>query len=204
MALSQKPQRDPSAGSGTENDSDAALMQAVGRGEEKALEELIQRWQNPLINFFYRSVGSREKAEDLTQNLFIKLYQASARYEPRARFSTYLFSIARHLLINEWRRSRRDPLGNPDASALEWQVAADSDRKVMEIEEAFQQALLHLPPNHREAILLFKQQDLSYLEIAEVMDTTESSVKTWIFRARQKLKELLKDQLASAPDHIQP
>lgn len=187
-----------------EAEPDVLLMLEVARGHEPSLVALMEKWQGPLINFFYRSLGSREQAEDLTQVLFVKLYRAAPRYEPRAKFSTYLFSIARHLMINEWRKSRRDPLGNPDPEALSWQMAEDSDRRVSEIEEAFHAALQQLPPNHRNAILLYQQQELSYQEIAEVMDATESSVKTWIFRARQKLKELLKDHLESEPTHSAP
>lgn len=180
-----------------DSDPDASLMLAVGTGDEAALRILINKWQNPLINFFYRSVNSRPLAEDLTQVLFVKLYQAAPRYEPTAKFSTYLFAIARRLLINEFRKQQRKPLEPVDPADLGGSVSGRQPLETMEIEEAFQYALAELPDNHREAILLFKQQELSYQEIAEVMGAPESSVKTWIFRARQKLKASLQDLFES-------
>ncbi len=185
------------ASASAETDPDASLMLAVASGDEAALRILIQKWQNPLINFFYRSVNSRPLAEDLTQVLFIKIYQAAPRYEPTAKFSTYLFAIARRLLINEFRKQQRKPLETVDPADLGGSVSGRRPLQTMEIEEAFQLALGELPDNHREAILLFKQQEFSYQEIAESMGATESSVKTWIFRARQKLKASLKVLLES-------
>lgn len=179
-------------------DEDVSLMMAMAQGNEAAFTQLVRKWQSPVINFFYRSTGSRETAEDLAQVLFIRLFRAAARYTPTARFSSYLFSIARRLLINEYRRARRKPetVIDPGDFATVRSDSEDSGR-LSEIEEAFQHALQSLPENHRAAILLLQQQDLSYEEIADALGTTESSVKTWIFRARQKLKHLLKDHLQS-------
>jgi len=180
----------------TELDPDMQSMLEVARGNDAALAGLIEKWQKPLINYFYRSLNSREQAADLTQILFINLYRAAPRYQPTAKFSTYLFSIARRLLINEYRKNQRNPMDLVDPATLSnWTHTARANLNTMEIEEAFQEALKTLPDNHRDALLLYKQQELSYQEIAEIMNATESSVKTWIFRARQKLKAILKDQL---------
>ena len=169
-------------------DADVQAMLRLGAGEEQALNELVDRWQQPLVNFFYRSLRDVEQAEDLTQVVFIRLYRAAPRYRPQAKFTTYLFHIARRLLINEYRRRQRKPLEAVDPTELS---AVDDDttaRNVREIEEAFERALLDLPENHRTAILLLKQQELSYQEIAATMGASESAVKTWIFRARKALK----------------
>lgn len=176
-----------------DSDPDVLLMKEVATGDEAALRMLIQKWQNPLINFFYRSLQSREQAEDLTQTLFIKLYQAAPRYKATAKFSTYLFAIARRLLINEYRRSQRKPLDLVDPAEMKGSVSGRKELETMEIEEAFQLALRELPENHREALLLYKQQELSYQEISEILGVPESSVKTWIFRGRQRLRESLKE-----------
>ncbi len=191
-ASSDTPSPDPPT---IENDRDVVLMQTVAAGDDRAMAEIVQRWQRPLINYFYRSVGSVQQAEDLSQILFVKLYKAAPRYEPTAGFSTYLFSIARRLLINEYRRAQRKPLEPVDPADLNASVSGRRELEAMEIEEAFQAALAELPDNHRDALLLYKQQEMSYQEIAETLETTESSVKTWIFRARQKLKSILKEQL---------
>ena len=178
-------------------DEDAELMMAVAKGDESALAQLIRKWQGPLINFFYRSLGSVEHAEDLTQLVFVRIYRAAGNYQPVARFSTYLFHIARRLLINEFRRRQRKPLETMDPAELR-AVDTSSGRdqqRIFELEEAFQQAITKLTEDQRTAILLLKQQELSYDEIADVMNQSVAAVKTHIFRGRQKLKEVLRKNL---------
>lgn len=174
-------------------DEDVRQMLRLKEGDESALTEIIERWKNPLLNFFYRSIQDYEASEDLAQLVFIRLYRAASTYEPRAKFSTYLFHIARRLLINEFRRQQRKPLVAVDPQDLHAVDEATSERTMQEIEEAFQYALKDVPEKQRTALLLFKQQELSYQEIAELMGATESAVKTWIFRARHSLKQALKD-----------
>lgn len=176
-----------------EADPNAELMLALRNGDETAFDQLVERWQSPLLNFFYRSLRSYEQSEDLAQMVFIRLYRAAPTYEPKARFSTFLFQIARRLLINEYRRSQRKPLESWDPSELQAFTSGLEARKFAELEEAFEQVLHKLPERQRTAILLLKQQELSYQEIANIMDANESAVKTWIFRARQFLKQELKD-----------
>ncbi len=172
------------------DDEDTACMRRLAAGDDSALAEIVKRWHTPLLNFFYRSTGSREDAEDLMQSVMIKLYRAAPRYRVEARFSTYLFVIARRVLQNHRRFFRRKMFGLVDNGSVSETFLADSDDgKVREIEEFFQTALKSLPESQRTAILLLKQQGMSYREIADAMRTNESSVKTWIFRARQKLKE---------------
>jgi len=181
--------------SSVEVDVDAQLMYRVAAGDESALTSLIDKWKNPLVNFFYRSIHSQAEAEDLTQTVFIKLYRAAERYEARAKFSTFLFHIARRVLLNEYRRQKRKPMHYEDPHDLRNDAVSDpeQERRQRELEEAFQQAITQLPEKHRTALLLFKQQQLSYQQIAETMKASENAVKTWIFRARTQLKELLQD-----------
>lgn len=173
-------------------DEDIGLMLRVKEGDEQALVELIERWQNPLINFFYRSISSRADAEDMAQVTFVKLYGAAKRYEPRAKFSTYLFHIARRVLLNEYRRRGRKPVHLLAPEDLPNPAEPDPELKLLELEEIFQRGLAQMPENHRTAILLLRQQELSYAEIADIMNTSESLIKTWIFRARQLLRNELK------------
>lgn len=175
--------------------TDVRLMKLVGAGDQQALRMLIAKWQGPMINFFYRSVYSVQTAEDLAQVVFIRLYRSAAKYEPQAKFSTYIFHIARNILINEHRRQKRKPADLYDPTDFTPEIAGNdsSARACNEIEEAFAKSVAELPEKQRTAILLFKQQQLSYEEIAAAMKTTVALVKTWIFRARQRLREDLKD-----------
>ncbi len=178
-------------------EDDIQLMRLVAEGDEGALRMLIERWKGPLVNFFYRSLRSRETAEELAQTVFVRIHRAAPRYRAEARFSTFLFHIARRLLLNELRRLSRKPLDTVDPVELKGSVSGREKLRLWEIEEAFEQALVTLPENHRSAILLLKQQELSYQEIAVAMDASETAVKSWIHRARVKLKEELKDFLPS-------
>ena len=175
-------------------DEDIELMMDLARGNDGAMRLIIERWQRPLINFFYRSLGNQAEAEDLAQRTFIKLYRAAPRYKPSAKFSTYLFHIARGLLINEYRRQSRKPLDTyaPEELHAHTDNAQQQSRQT-EIEEAFERAIAALPEKQRTAILLLKQQELSYDEIAKIMKARTSSVKTWIHRARQHLRQELEE-----------
>jgi RNA polymerase sigma-70 factor, ECF subfamily len=171
---------------------DALLMARVARGDDQALAALIERWQRPILNFFYRSLQSTADAEDFAQAVFIKLHRAAPRYTATARFSTYLFHIARRVLLNEFRRRGRKPVDLVAPEDLPGGTTSGGELRILELEEIFQNCLERMPENHRTAILLLKQQELSYAEIAEIMETTEGMVKTWIFRARTLLREELK------------
>ena len=171
-------------------DEDIRLMFEVAAGDSNALRLLIDKWKKPLINFFYRSLSSYTESEDLAQVVFIKIYRAAERYEARAKFSTFLFHVARRVLLNEFRRKGRKPIDYVDPQEFHYELSEDPNekRRLVEIEEIFQLAIKKLPEKHRSAILLYKQQQLSYLEIAEIMKASENAVKTWIHRARTQLK----------------
>lgn len=178
-----------------EADDDAKLLLLAGKGDDHALRLLIMRWQSPVINFIYRSVHDLATAEDLAQIVFVKLWRNAPHYRPEAKFTTYLFTIARSVVIGEYRRKKRKPADATDPSEMHISHSDEPERRTAELEEAFAQAVLALPENHRTALLLLKQQELSYEEIAASMEASVTSVKTWIFRGRQKLRELLKDHL---------
>ncbi len=168
-------------------------MAAIANGNDHAFMLLMNKWKKPLVNFFYRSLNCHATAEDLAQVTFIKLYRAAGSYRPLARFSTFLFHIGRHVLLNEFRRARRKPADLHPHEDFCMIAEGHMDGREDELEEAFNVAVRELPENHRTAILLLKQQDLSYKEIADIMNASESAVKTWIYRARQELKIKLSD-----------
>ena len=174
-------------------DIDSACLRALTAGDHSAFASLVQRWQTRLINFFYRSTHNRADAEDLAQETFLELYRAAPRYTARGTFSAFIFTLARRRLIDNYRKRARRPLDFIDPTDFVMQQHAEPVDGSREIEQAFYHALAALPENQRNAILLRQQQGLAYYEIAKALDTSTSSVKTWIHRARTQLRQELKD-----------
>lgn len=172
-------------------DPSVQLMLRVRNGDAQAMRELVVRWQKPLINFFYRSVNSVHTAEDLAQATFVKIYRAAGTYEPKAHFSSWLFLVARSILVSNFRKESARPVTATAPEEMPAVADARDELAVNDLERAFADAVRKLPENHRTAILLLRQQQLSYEEIAETMGASVQSVKTWIFRARQSLREML-------------
>lgn len=175
-----------------ESDENALRMRAIAEGDEKALRALIEQWQRPLLAFFIRATGSYADAEELAQLTFIRLYRAASRYRAEAKFSTYLFHIARKLLLNHLRQRRRKPFETlPPEDLLQFASNPATARDFQEWEEQFQFALSSLPEKQRTALLLLQQQGLSYEEIATAMGASTVAVKSWLYRARQSLRATL-------------
>ena len=172
-------------------DMDAALMPQIAEGSDAAMRMIIEHWKQPIVNYFYRSVNNLHTAEDLAQLTFINIYRAAPSYSPKAKFSTYIFHIARHVLINEYRKVSRRPADATDPDEIIYAVDGRSELNLSELEEIFAKTLETLPENQRTAILLLKQQELSYEEIADAMKASVGAVKTWIHRARQTLRDAL-------------
>ena len=172
-----------------DREREVLLMARIASGEQSAMEELIGLWKMPLFRFFLRSLNHHEDAEDLTQRVFIRIYRSSERYQAKAKFSTWVFTIARNLLIDEIKKRNRRPQMVFDEHIEK--VGDGEDRRSEELTEILIRHLDSLPENHRSALLLRVQRELSYREIAEIMQTTEASVKTWIHRARLELRQSL-------------
>jgi RNA polymerase sigma-70 factor (ECF subfamily) len=170
-------------------EKEVALMERIASDDQSAMEELLELWKMPIFRFFLRSLNHHEDAEDLTQRVFIRIYRSSERYLPQAKFSTWIFTIARNLLIDEIKKRKRRPQVVFDEYIEK--VGDGEDGRSEELTEILMRHLDTVPENHRTALLLRVQRELSYREIAEVMQTTEASVKTWIHRARLDLKASL-------------
>ena len=182
------PMSDPRPRQTPVEDIDSLCLQAIAAGGSEAFANLVERWENRLINYFYRSTGNRADAEDLAQETFLELHRVAGRYEPRGSFSAFLFTIARRRLIDNYRKDSRRPLDYIDPTDYTMQHMAEADDSSREIREAFHHALSALPDKQRQAILLLQQQGLSYEEIAETLEASVSAVKTWIHRARTHLR----------------
>ena len=171
-------------------DEDAAWLADAGRGDGPALQQLFDKWKLPLLSFFYRSLGSRPDAEDLTLEVFVRVHRSANRYRRSAKFSTFLFHIARNLLLNELRRRKRKPTEHLPSEVFEG-LSADPDagtRRLAELEEVFQRALERLPEKYRTPLLLLKQQRMDYAETAATLEMTENALRVLVHRGRQLLR----------------
>ena len=184
-------------------------MLRVKRGDRAAFAGLVDKYKQPVMNFIQRSLRDEIEAEDLAQNVFLQAWKSRARYRQTAKFSTWLFTIARNLCLNEIRRRSRHPAESIEETHAEHddqprqqyedksQIAPPEKLLHGELAQKIEEALAELPENQRTAILLCRQDELSYEEIAEVLDCSLSATKSLIHRGRETLKEKLKPYLAN-------
>lgn len=190
-----------------ESDPDAALMLRVKEGDTGAFTELVDKYKQPVMNLVYRMLHDAAEAEDLAQNVFVQVFRSAERYQASAKFSTWLFTIARNLCLNELRRRSRHPAESMEATHPEQEDQPGhqfEDKKSVlppdsllhnELEAKIEQALAELPENQRIALLLCRQDELSYEEIAKVLGCSLSATKSLIHRGRDLLKQKLKPYL---------
>lgn len=188
-------------------DPDTALMLRAKQGDGGAFTALVEKYKQPVMNLAFRTLRDVTEAEDLAQNVFVQVWKAAPRYEPTAKFSTWLFTIARNLCLNEIRRRTRHPAASLDqtrADADDQPLYQVEDKRVApateellrgELVEKVDAALAGLPENQRTALLLCRQEELSYEEIATVLGCSLSATKSLIHRARETLKLRLKPYL---------
>ena len=193
--------------------SDVQLMLDVKAGDEQSFELLLQRYRRPLVNFLYRMVRVREEAEDLAQEVFVRVYRARKDYVPSAKFTTWLFRIATNLALNSVRDNRYQRM----EVSLDAPVTVDAeegDEKVLDIaeknpnieqhllEEARKKMIRHaiekLPEKQRAAVLLHKYEELDYGDIAKILECSESALKSLLFRAYETLRVELAPLVARA------
>jgi len=185
-------------------DADALLMQKVRDGDDRAFDLLINRYKKPLINFIYRMIHDPAMAEELAQEVFVKIYLARRRYTPTARFSTWLFTVATNTTLKQIRKSRRwvreadlDGGGNgSDGGALQRLGAVSSESAFEAVEQAelgelVRRALRQLPEKEQVALTLCKYEECSYQEIAAIMRCSVAAIKTHIHRGKLRLREIL-------------
>ena len=161
--------------------SDEALMLNFQQGSREAFEELFARYRQPLYGFFRRRLASRERAEDLTQEVFLVVIRATSRYEPRALVRTYFYGIALKLLAAERRKLERSAVTEDPDRVAGADVAPDETLWV-------RQAIERLDPADREILMLREYEQLSYSEIAGLTRVPVNTVRSRLFRARMALK----------------
>jgi RNA polymerase sigma-70 factor (ECF subfamily) len=188
-----------------EDAEDIRLMGLIGADDEGAFEQLVERHQRLVIGTVGRMLGSGSDAEDIAQQVFVRVWKNAKRYEPRAKFTTWLLKITRNLVFNELRRRSRHPQVPLQSESEEEErplkdehaVAPDASLLEHELQEAVDAAIAELPETQRMAVILRRYEELSYEEIAEALDQSVSAVKSLLFRARTELRQSLQRYLSS-------
>jgi RNA polymerase sigma-70 factor, ECF subfamily len=201
----------------TENDREPAGMAGDGPGrgwmlafqdgDQSAFDRIVIHYRGMVWRFIGRYLQDLDRAEDLSQEVFLRVYRARKRYRPTAQFRTWLFTIAARLCLNDLRSRRRErrviiPLpqagkdAGPERDLLQTVTDPDSERsgdrlELSELEQAVDEAIAGLPPAQRAAVLLLRFEELSYREIAEALGISAMAVKSLINRARENLRSSL-------------
>jgi RNA polymerase sigma-70 factor (ECF subfamily) len=179
---------------------DAELMLRVRDGCSASFASLLERHRGPVIQFLFRMVQNRAVAEELAQEVFLRVYRSRATYEPTAKFTTWMFRIASHLALN-W---IRDHKGEKGKESLDQELPDGATRQVSDRRPSVEQRLLlevklqeircaiHLlPPKQRAAVLMHKYQEMDYSQIAAALNCSESAIKSLLFRAYESLRARL-------------
>jgi RNA polymerase sigma-70 factor (ECF subfamily) len=191
--------------------SDVQLMLDVKAGDEASFDLLLQKYRSPLVNFLFRMVRDRATAEDLAQEVFLRVYRARAQYSPSAKFTTWLFRIATNLALNSVRDNRHRQM---DVSI---DVPADEDEAPMQLpsrdmridehmverdrSEFIRKTIAALPEKQRVAVLLHKYEEMDYADIAKILDCSESALKSLLFRAYETLRVQLAPLVSQPVEH---
>lgn len=187
---------------------DVELMQRIADDDEEAFRLLVERHQQIVYGTIAKMLGDPIEAEDLAQHVFLRVYRAAKTYQPSAQFRTWLFTIVRNLVLNEYRRRQRawlQPLPSPDDDPDGPSYGPElSDKNAkspaqhaldQEMMSAIDRAILALPEQQRLAVILRRYDEFSYEEIAAVLKTTVPATKSLLFRARESLRVSLQSYL---------
>jgi RNA polymerase sigma-70 factor (ECF subfamily) len=187
------------------DDSDESLMLRYRDGDVRAFELLVTRHRKPVFNFILRFVRDTAQAEDVTQETFLRLVKGADAYERQAKFTTWLYTIARNLCVDASRRGKHRkaasldaPIGDDDGASLldlvpDGGAAVDRQAQSRELGVRLKQALESLPDEQREIFLLREVADLQFNEIANVVGCPENTVKSRMRYALEKLREALEE-----------
>jgi RNA polymerase sigma-70 factor (ECF subfamily) len=192
---------------GAESYTDAEVMLRVKAGDQSAFDYLVQKYRRPLVSFMYRMARNSAAAEDLAQEVFLRVYRSRQTYEASAKFTTWLYRIATNLAVNHARDTRHErpevtvSLDEPDEETGTTLDVADSTISAEEVlvrrerMVAIRSKVEALPERQKLAVIMHKYQQMDYKQIAEVLKLSESATKSLLFRAYETLREQLKEFL---------
>lgn len=187
--------------------SDADIMLRVAKGDDAAFNYLVDKFRRPIVSFMYRTTHNQATAEELAQEVFLRVYRSRESYEASAKFTTWLYRIATNLAVNNARDTKHEraenqvSLDEPDEESGSTMDVADSrlsvEQQLLRNERltAIRKVVEALPERQRMAVLMHKYQNMDYKEIAEVLKLSESATKSLLFRAYESLRESLKQFL---------
>lgn len=188
-------------------DEDAVLMQKVAKGDRKAFARLFDRHQGSVVRFCTRFVGDGHRAEELAQDIFVKLFRSAQSYQPSARFKTFLFRVATNHCLNELRRPAlkaeqvEAPVDDEQAGVFERTAAGDSPDQALEakeVEAAVSSALKKMSDRERAAFTMCRFEGMAYRDIADALEASEAAVKSLIHRATLQVMKHLEALQAGA------
>lgn len=186
-----------------QNQRNIELMMRVKEGDQLAFRELVELHQYAVVGTVAKMLGNGAEAEDIAQQVFIRLWKSAPRYEVKAKFTTFLFTITRNLVFNETRRKQRrkehsleEQEENSFSEMSDQSTAApDDDLLKAELRAQIDRAIESLPEKQRMAVILRRYENMPYEQIADVLELSVSAVKSQLFRARGTLRELLSSYL---------
>jgi RNA polymerase sigma-70 factor, ECF subfamily len=190
---------------GAETFTDAEVMLRVKAGDESAFDFLVQKYRRPLVSFMYRMARNAAAAEDLAQEVFLRVYRSRQTYEASAKFTTWLYRIATNLAVNHARDTRKErpeitlSLDEPDEETGSTMDVADSTMTAEEVlvkrerMAAIRSKVEALPERQKLAVIMHKYQQMDYKQISEVLKLSESATKSLLFRAYENLRAQLKE-----------
>ena len=208
LAMAGVPQQavlEADAGLSSEGRSDAEIMLQVKAGDDSAFAYLVQKYRRPMVNFMYRMAHNAAGAEDLAQEVFLRVYRSRETYEASAKFTTWLYRIATNLAVNHARDTRHErpenqvSLDEPDEESgrtldlPDRTPSAEENLVQRERLAAIRRRVQALPERQRVAVLMHKYQQMDYRQIADVLKLSESATKSLLFRAYETLREQLKE-----------
>jgi RNA polymerase sigma-70 factor (ECF subfamily) len=184
-------------------EQDQVLVRRTLRGDKKAFEMIVRKYQQPLLNYVGRMVGERELALDFTQDIFVRAYASLRSFEPRFKFSTWLFKIASNLVIDHWRKKKlptfslSEPLGQ-DEDSLTLDVSDNEPAvglkfELAELRQRIETALEKLPGPLRELFVWRHVNELSYEEMAEIKGLPLGTIKNRVFQAKEMVRRILQE-----------
>ncbi|MDG1669960.1 MAG: sigma-70 family RNA polymerase sigma factor [Akkermansiaceae bacterium] len=186
------------------NDEDVAWMARIAKGDDQAFRLLVEKHQGAVIGTVAKMTNCSADTEDIAQQVFLRIWKSAKRYQPTAKFTTFLFTVTRNLVFNETSKKSRRKESSIEEQEDDWRRSvaysdetSQPDQKLAqsEMKEVVDIAIARLPEKQRLAVILRRYEQMPYEEMATVLELSVPAVKSQLFRARNSLREMLSDYL---------